>query len=128
MAVKNFTITKTRGRQFAIGLFHDNSTNAQKLMNDDTTTPLLLTGVYTVHAVATYIKGQSEGGQLLLVVDGVVVDTSGTPATTDGATLSIEWTGAVASSITLKAAITGANTSGANLSFARIGAYDATIK
>lgn len=128
MAVKNFTITKQRGRIYSIGLFDSATNAAHKLTNGDITSSLELTGVYSFVASATFVKGNAATGQLVLVVDGVEVKTSGDPTSVDGAPLSITWTGAVASSVHLKAVITGESQTGASINYARLGAYDATIR
>lgn len=126
MAERAFTVNTSRGRFVKVSLIDTAAAAGNKLVHDDTTPALAVTGVYVVKANATYVKGSSTSGQLLLIADGVQVATSGTASTTDGEVLAISWTGAVASSLVLKAAIVGTAT-GASLNYARIGAYDASI-
>jgi hypothetical protein len=120
MAVRPFTKTlnDTSGR-FQIGLIDVATGATNKLVDTDTTDTISISGVKTIRANGTYVKGSSTNGKIDILVDGVVVASSST-STTDGEVLTATFTGAVYGTVTIKATITGTAT-GASVNYARLG-------
>lgn len=121
MATRSFTVSQSRldgAFPYQIGLIDTAAAAANKLVTTDVTDTITTSGVKTIRANGTYVKGSSTNGKIDIVVDGVVVASSAT-STTTGEILSATFTGAVASSVYILCTITGTAT-GASVDYARL--------
>lgn len=123
MATRSFTKTTSKldgAFPYQIGLIEGTAT-ANKLATGDVTDTITTTGVKTIYASGTYIKGSgpSTNGKIDIVVDGIV-RASSQLSTTDGEILTATCTVGVYSTVWILATITGTQT-GASINYANLG-------